>query len=102
MSDGSDSFLVIVSRREPWLFATLTRVFESSDRVHVILDRRVDLPPPSSGVIERRQQDVSVSLRELGWAVVPGRADVPPDPAVSGGPDHAVAGDWPAVVTRQS
>ncbi|MGH7325577.1 MAG: hypothetical protein ACREJ9_13175 [Candidatus Rokuibacteriota bacterium] len=95
MNDGDDSFLVIVSRREPWLFATLTRVFESSDRVHVILDRRADVPPPAGGVSERRQQDVSVSLRELGWAVVPGRAEAPPASAVSGSQDDAVMGGRP-------
>ncbi len=90
MNDNEDSFLVIVSRREPWLFATLTRVFESSDRVHVILDRRADVPPPAGGVSERRQQDVSASLRELGWAVVPSRAEAPPAPAESRGGDDAV------------
>lgn len=89
---GGESFLVIVSRREPWLFATLTRVFESNDRVQVILDRRADPPPPAATLSDRRQHDVSASLRALGWAVVIGPTLPRPEPTTGRRDDVVVSG----------
>ena len=73
------SHLFIVSRREPDLFAYLSKEFEGEDDVRVIMDRRVgerrrsDERRPS---LERRQGDrraqshVSRQVNSIGYAFV--------------------------------
>ncbi|HXU91596.1 MAG TPA: hypothetical protein VFQ62_22310 [Methylomirabilota bacterium] len=73
------SHLFIVSRREPELFAYLSKEFEAEADVRVIIDRRVGERRRSSDdtpAVERRRRDrrgqshVSRQVNSIGYAFV--------------------------------
>lgn len=72
-----DQILIVVSRREPLLYADFKKALADGEKVTVILDRRfprrssgaqTPLGEPRSG--DRRHDDISPSLRALGWAAM--------------------------------
>ena len=73
------SLLMIVSRERPTLFERLSEEFEGDPGIAVVLDRRVGERRRASHALtadeqrraDRRQQNIQVQLRRLGWATVP-------------------------------
>lgn len=73
------SVLMIVSRERPTLFERLSEEFEGDAGIAVVLDRRVGERRRASHAVtaaeqrraDRRQQNIQVQLRRLGWATVP-------------------------------
>jgi hypothetical protein len=73
------TFLVIVSRNRPDLYAWIRRVFFTDTRFQLIFDRRriVRRRTKGSPVFERRQRDrraraeIDQQLRIQGWVAVP-------------------------------
>lgn len=58
---------LIVSRRRPDLLSRFREAFEEFPQLEILLDRRV--APRSLGP-ERRQEDIALTLRAYGWALV--------------------------------
>ena len=75
------SLLMIVSRERPALYERLCQEFHGDDGVAVVLDRRFGERRRSAHGVsaeqrraDRRQADIQVQLKRLGWATVPAGA----------------------------
>jgi len=79
--DDMASLLMIVSRERPALYERLCQEFHGDAGVAVVLDRRFGERRRSAHGVsaeqrraDRRQQDIQLQLKRLGWATVPAGA----------------------------